>query len=141
MILNILLIIETFLFLLALTIFLFAKEKKIFIFILIIAFCFSITGGLMNFVAVSSNGGKMPVLLEKEIDLDNLAYYENYFFIHSSEGIENPILIDRIKIRNAYLSFGDITIILGESLMIGLIVIMAYYKGINIIRIRKTGAS
>ena len=70
-----------------------------------IFFMFIVIGMTMQFIVISNNGGKMPVLLNYDFNND-----EHFSFQKSSE-VKNPYLADRFIIGNSIYSIGDITMI------------------------------
>ena len=70
-----------------------------------IFFMFIVIGMTMQFIVISNNGGKMPVLLNYDFNND-----EHFSFQENFE-VKNPYLADRFIIGNSIYSIGDITMI------------------------------
>lgn len=63
-----------------------------------------ILGGLLNVIAVSSNGGKMPVYTK-----DSLEEGKKHFYFSDKNEVNEFYLTDIIRIKKAYFSIGDLT--------------------------------
>jgi hypothetical protein len=83
------------------------KKGWKYMWILLISFTVVFIGGVMNFIVIVDNGGKMPVRGIYIIDSDEHFYYEN------KEDVEKWYLSDIMNIGRAAFSIGDIFLLLG----------------------------
>jgi hypothetical protein len=65
-----------------------------------------IIGETCNFVAVTNNGGKMPVYTYYYVD------NEKHFSYYEDDKVNYPILTDIIKLPTHIMSIGDLTMII-----------------------------
>jgi hypothetical protein len=103
------------------------KQSGFYFMFLTIICMFMMIGMTMNFLAMTGNGGKMPVLLEYDY-----SDYDHFSYQNFSE-VNYPYYTDIIQIRNSMYSFGDILMLL--AIIIAFITaVIKIYKAYKLIR-------
>jgi len=105
-------------------------EERYNLLILIVLLCVAgnivLAGGLLNILAISTNGGKMPVYAN-DIQFET----SKHFSFDEKNSVNNFILTDWIDIKFAWMSLGDIMIFIGVSFILGInsIILIRSLKG------------
>lgn len=85
---------------------------------------FMMMGGTFNFIAVTKNEGRMPILTDNPLYLDY--QNEHYFSVDSCEGINYCFAVDRFggEFLNYYIKFsvGDVILILSYFVCVSLLI-------------------
>lgn len=98
--------------------------KKAFYYIIFLFFSLTIAnvGVLFNFIAITSNAGKMPFLFE-------YSYSSNtHFSFQNMSEVNNSFLTDIIPVGSILYSIGDLILYLGSTIMIILLIFMSFGK-------------
>lgn len=110
------------------------KEKKIPIvvywFLLLAILTFSL-GAYSNFIAISTNGGRMPIIADYKYSTDK------YFTVQNLSEVKNIYLADIYPIKGRYWSIGDFFLILSIFFFVFSFIFEIYNNILNAIIKRK----
>ncbi len=87
------------------------RDRGILFFVLFLGMFIVYIGASFNFLAVLENGGRMPV---QGIP----ATYEKHFAFEDKDEVNFYYFTDIIKIRNYYVSIGDIILLMGAMVLV-----------------------
>lgn len=86
-----------------------------------IILAFIIIGAVMNFLVITNNGGRMPVL-------DSFKYVsETHFSYQDNSEIEFPQFSDKLALGRIIFSIGDLIMFLGLFFLIVFSILLIYY--------------